>query len=62
MKKSIVPIVDLDKLTIDLSTWAASPEGQEAIRTAIKDSLEVAELFRESRTVDQKRLHEPVTL
>lgn len=54
--------IDLEKLKNDINTWAISETGKEAIQKAIQEVLDEAGKFREARFVDQKRLHEPVTV
>jgi len=62
MLSAHVKDIDLEKLEKEIGQWAKSSSGRDTIQNAIREATEVVEKFREARFIDQKKLHEQVTL
>jgi hypothetical protein len=65
MTEEDAPATEGDALTVTTEqtrAWAASPEGQRAIREAVERAQVVIADLERARRIDPARLREPVTI
>lgn len=53
---------EIKKIVKDASEWLSTKAGQDSLAEAVRKSVEFTDRLRESQRVDQKLLHEPITL